>query len=106
MFESEVPKYKKKKNSSVSDSRIKSKHKHIYKDCLLVVDGTPRKSTYCKLCGKIGNVNFFDLVRTENGFYRTLHNDEVYRKYCKLEIKEVPDFYQKYVSITGGENET
>lgn len=29
MFESEIPKYKKKKNSSVSDSRMKPKHKHI-----------------------------------------------------------------------------
>ena len=29
MFESEIPKYKKKKNSFVSDPRAKSKHKHI-----------------------------------------------------------------------------
>ena len=29
MFENEIPKYRKKKDSSVSDSRTKSKHKHI-----------------------------------------------------------------------------
>ena len=106
MFESEIPKYKKKKNSSVSDSRMKSKHKHIYKDCLLVADDRPLKSTYCTICGKVGNVKFFDFVKSENGYSRMLRPDEIYRKYCNLEIKEVSDFYQKYVSTTGGENKT
>lgn len=106
MWENEIPKHKKRKASSVSDSRAKSKHKHQYKDCLLVYEGAPRRATYCTICGKVGNVNFFDSVKTEKGYYRMLRSDEIFRKYCKLEIKEVPDFYQKYVSITGGENET
>lgn len=106
MFESEIPKHRKKKNSSVSDSRIKSKHKHEYKDCLIVANERPLKATYCKICGKIGNVNFFDLVRTESGYHRMLKPDEIYRKYRKLEIILVEDFYQKYVPVAGGQNET
>lgn len=105
MFENEIPKYRKKKDLSVSDSRAKSKHKHIYKDCLLVVEDRPLKATYCTICGKVGNVKFFDFIKTENGHHRMLHDDEIYRKYRKLEIKEVSDFYQKYVPIAGGENE-
>lgn len=100
MWENEVPKYKKKKNSSTSDARMKAKHKHSYKECLLVADGTPRRATYCTICGKIGNVNFFEGMKTEQGYYRMLRSDEIFRKYCKLETFEVVDFYQKYAPIT------
>lgn len=32
----EIPKHRKKKQSSTSNARTKSKHKHIYKDCLFL----------------------------------------------------------------------
>ena len=64
----EEPKYKSKKESSVSHSSIKSKHKHIYAPCKLTYSDTyciPGKDTktytftdsadYCIICGKINN---------------------------------------------------
>ena len=98
MFEREIPKYKKKKSPSVSDARLKAKHKHEYKECLISFKGEPRMASYCKICGKIGNVKHFDFVRTESGHCRTLRADEIYRKYRKLEIFEVEDFWQKYIN--------
>lgn len=58
-FDNEVPKHIKKKKSSISKSREKSKHRHEYVDCLLIVDNKkPYKATYCKFCGKVNNVKF------------------------------------------------
>ena len=54
-FNDEIPKYRKKK-SSVSSASKKSKHKHIYKDCLLIMENGPHKAQYCTICGKIGNI--------------------------------------------------
>ena len=97
MFEREIPKHKKKKASSVSSARLKAKHKHEYGECLLSLKGEPRMATYCKICGKIGNVKHFDFARTESGYHRMLTKEEIYRKYRKLEIFEVEDFWQKYI---------
>ena len=101
----EIPKYIKKKESSVSKSKVKSKHKHEYVDCLLVKDNDrPYKATYCKICGKIGNINFFETERTENGYFRILDNDEVFEKYKDLERFYIDDVWQKYV-VLNKENE-
>lgn len=102
-FNNDIPKYIKKKESSVSKSKAKSKHKHEYVDCLLIEDnGYPRKGTYCKICGKIGKFNFFEIV-PENGYWIVLDSDEVLEKYKDLEKVYVNDIWQKYVAL---DNET
>ena len=68
----EEPKYKSKKESSVSHSSIKSKHKHIYAPSKFTYTKTypiPNKEaktytftdigTYCTICGKIGQRTMF-----------------------------------------------
>ena len=99
MIENEIPKYIKKKDSSVSKSKHKSKHKHEYEDCLLVVDGYTHKSEYCKICGRIGRIKFFESKRTKEGFLTFLNKQEIYDKYKEFEIKEINNFSDKYVSL-------
>ena len=102
-FDNDIPKHIKKKESSVSKSKEKSKHKHEYIDCLLIEEnGYPRKGTYCKICGKIGKFNFFEIV-PENGYWIVLDSDEVLEKYKDLEKVYVNDIWQKYVAL---DNET
>ena len=102
-FNNDIPKHIKKKESSVSKSKAKSKHKHEYIDCLLIEEnGYPRKGTYCKICGKIGKFNFFEIV-PENGYWIVLDSDEVLEKYKDLEKVYVNDIWQKYVAL---DNET
>ena len=100
MLGNDIPIHKKKKASSASDAKSKSNHKHQYEERLLVAQGKPRRAKCCALCGKVGNVIFFDFVKTESGFHRQLHDEEIYRKYHRLEIIEVQDFYQKYIPAT------
>lgn len=58
-IDSEIPKHWRKKKSSTSKSSAKSKHRHEYIYCLSIKpDKTPRKTTYCKVCGKVGGVTF------------------------------------------------
>ena len=68
-LENDIPKYKKKKNSTISKSLDKSKHKHEYVDCLLIVGNRkyPYKAAYCKVCGKIGDMHLFETEKTDNG---------------------------------------
>ena len=103
-LENDIPKHRKKKDSSTSKSKSKSKHKHEYVDCLLITgsDKRPHKATYCKICGKIGNINFFETELTGNGLYRQLSVDEVYEKYNDLENIYVDDIWQKCVPISEG----
>lgn len=105
-YGNEVPKYIKKKESSISKSKKKSKHKHEYVNCLLVKDNDrPYKATYCKICGKIGNINFFETERTENGYFRILDTDEVFEKYKDLEKIYIDDVWQQYVVLNKKNNE-
>lgn len=106
-LDNEIPKYIKKKESSVSKSKVKSKHKHKYVDCLLTKDkdnDRPYKAKYCKICGKIGDIKFFETEQTEDGYYRVLDTDEVFEKYKDLEIIHIEDIWQKYIVLnTEGE---
>lgn len=60
--EQEIPKYLKQKESNISKSNRKSKHKHHYEECLIQNPFSfARKnsihtqlSSYCIICGKIG----------------------------------------------------
>lgn len=102
----EVHKHIKKKESSVSKSKEKSKHKHEYVDCLLIENNRyPHKAKYCKICGKIGDFEIFELEEFENGLFRILDHDEVFEKYKDLEKFYVDDIWQKYVILEneGGE---
>lgn len=96
----EVPRYIKKKKSSVSKSKEKSKHKHEYVDCLLI-DGKNKsyKATYCKFCGKVGDIDFFETERTECGICRILNSEEVFEKYRSLPQIQIEYIFQKYVPI-------
>lgn len=100
-IDNEIPKYIKKKQSSTSKSKEKSKHKHIYKDCLIFEKGSnyPHKATYCEMCGKIGNLNFFETERKENGMFRVLDDDEVLEKYSDLDKFYVNSIWDKYVVL-------
>lgn len=93
----EIPKHHKKKQSSTSSANKKSKHKHLYKECLLVNDGKPHRAEYCSICGKVGNLHFFESEKTEEGCYRQLNYDEVYEKFSECEKIPVEDIFQRYI---------
>lgn len=76
-FDNEIPKHRRKQESSVSKSVNKSSHKHRYKDCLFINDKRIHKGAYCTICGKIKQFDFYEeLERTANG-WKTLSNDEM-----------------------------
>ena len=100
MIDNEIPKYRKKKQSSTSKSNTKSKHKHEYKEVLLIHNNRPRRATVCKICGKIGDLHFFEAERTEQGYYRSLDSNEVFEKYKDLENIFIYDIWQKFVPIS------
>ena len=72
---------------------------------LLIHNNRPHWATVCKICGKIGDLHFFEIEKTEQGYYRSLDFDEVYEKYMDLENIVIEDIWQKYVPISreGGE---
>lgn len=100
-MEEDVAKYRKKKESSTSKSKTKSKHKHWYSECLLIHHDHPHRAEYCTICGKIGNVHFFEAERTEDGYYRQLDYDEVFHRYYDLPRFNVDDIFQKFVLLEG-----
>ena len=99
MIDNEIPKHRKKKQSSISKSSTKSKHKHEYKEVLLIHNGRPHWATVCKICGKIGDLHFFETEHTENGLIRSLDDDEVFEKFKDLEKYYIEDIWQKYAPI-------
>ena len=99
MIDNEIPKQRKKKQSSTSKSSIKSKHKHEYKEVLLIHNDRPHWATVCKICGKICDLHFFEAEKREDGLYRQLDSDEVYENYKDLEKIVIDDIWQKYVPI-------
>lgn len=97
-FENEIPKYQKR---STRQPPKKSKHKHLYKDCLLKSkEGRFHKSEYCSICGKIGETWFFETKPSETGRSVILTQEELYEKYKNLEIFNVDSLWDKYVAIT------
>ena len=98
-LDNEIPKHRKKKPSSTSKSSTKSKHKHEYVECLLIEKEKPHWATYCKICGKIGDLHFFEVEPYGDGTWRQLDYDEVYEKYKDLEKIEIEDVFQKYIPI-------
>lgn len=103
------PKYKKKTKSNTSKSSNKSKHKHQYKGCLIkypfmyksekCYSVTP--ASYCTVCGKIGG-NILQIPvteRLEDGCRRMYRSEEILEMNKDLEVFEVEDVTQKYISI-------
>lgn len=92
--ENEIPKYIKQKESNISKSNRKSKHKHQYEECLIqypiTFAGKSYTKTglynYCTICGKIGN---------------RFPETELYEKYYdNLLVFFVEDIYkEKYVDL-------
>ena len=99
-LENHISRHQKKKDSSVSKSNVKSKHKHEYVECLFINNGTPHRGTHCKICGKIGEVRWFETEKLDNGMWKQIDYDEVYEKYSHMEKIEIEDMFQKYVCIT------
>ena len=99
MENNKIPKYQKKKKSSVSKSKVKTKHKHQYKKCILIKDARPYRASYCIVCGKINDLKFGESERMENGAYRQLNDDEVFKKHSDLEQIEINDIRQKFIVL-------
>ena len=99
----EEPKYKSKKESSVSHSSIKSKHKHVYAPCKFTYSQTyaiPNKDakiyhftdigTYCTICGKIGDRKMSWKPEYKENFNKENPNAPVF---------EVSGYMDKFVNI-------
>lgn len=96
----EIPKHKKKKQSSVSKIEKKSRHKHVYADCLLICNESPHKARYCTVCGKIKNIKFSitdPVYRNNYTCYRMLTDAEIYEKYKNLPQFEITNLWQDKV---------
>lgn len=91
-MDSEIPKYKKKSNKTVS----KSKHKHEYIGCLLHELKTNRYylSSYCKYCGKVGRSISLESEKTHNNWRILLSQEELLNKYKHLEIKSIDNIFK------------
>ena len=112
--ENEIPKYLKQKESNISKSNRKSKHKHHYEECLIQYRSTFIEKThlntglytYCTICGKI-NERFKenksivkDYIREVNSpigkykCYSRISGEELYEKYHnKLPVFFVEDIF-------------
>lgn len=124
--EQEIPKYLKQKESNISKSNRKSKHKHHYEECLLQYRSTfigktrfnTGLYTYCTICGKInerfkGNKSIVkDYIREVNSpigkykCYAHISGEELYEKYHnKLPVFFIEDIYkEKYVDLEQNNN--
>ena len=124
--ENEIPKYIKQKESNISKSNRKSKHKHQYEECLIQYRSTFAGNTYlntglytyCTICGKINerfNENksiVKDYTREVNSpiskckCYSRISDEELYEKYHdKLPVFFVEDIYkEKYVDFGQNNN--
>ncbi len=99
----EIPRFKKRRQSSISKSVAKSKHRHEYEECLFVDKyGEHHKGNYCFICGKIGHVDIIETVRERGGWRRKLTENEICEKYKHLEQTEVEDFFQKFIVLRSG----
>lgn len=96
---SEIATYKRKKDSNISKSSRKSKHKHIYKQVLLRTtnkfNGKQIEIIHlgriCTVCNKKHIDKYFITKKTDNGTYLVLENDEILKMYADLEIIDTED---------------
>lgn len=122
--ENEIPKYLKQKESNISKSKRKSKHKHHYEECLIQYNFSfgnkncihTELSSYCTICGKIGDrfkkdksivKDYISTVNTSIGkCYSLITDEELYERYKdKLPVFFVEDIYkEKYVDLEQNNN--
>ena len=122
--ENEIPKYLKQKESNISKSNRKSKHKHQYEECLIQYRSTfigktclnTGLYTFCTICGKIYEQFkesksivkvYIRSVDTPIGkCYSHISGEELYEKYHnKLPVFFVEDiFKEKYVDLEQNNN--
>ena len=95
----EDQRHQKKKQSSISKARTKSRHKHLYKECLFVnKKGRYEKGKYCTICGKVGE-RTLETERITGNTYRKLADREIYETYEHLEKVEIEETIPKYLPI-------
>lgn len=120
--ENEIPKYLKQKESNVSKSNRKAKHKHHYEECLIQRPFSfagknsihTQLCSYCTICGKIGDKLkdsiVKDYIKSELHNRRTIYfvmsGTELYEQYHdKLSVFFVEDiFKEKYVNLEQNNN--
>lgn len=123
----DIIKYLKQKESNISKSNRKSKHKHHYEECLIQNKWNFKSnaftqeekerihtslSSYCIICGKIGgiikNSKYQKEIevsqeqnQTESNFWISILGKEIYEMYHdKLPVFFVEDIYkEKYVNL-------
>lgn len=113
----DIPKYLKSTESNISKSNRKSKHKHIYKECLIQHPFSFAGKTsihtqlcsYCTICGKIGDKLKDSIVKdyikselhNRRTIYSVMSGTELYEKYHdKLPVFFVEDIYkERYVDL-------
>ena len=119
-IESEIPKYHKSTGSNISKSKVKSKHKHQYEECLIQYESKFNGKTsihtilsgYCSICGKIGDTlkdgecnKELNTIREQRQkgklYYVHIPEEEVYeRLHNRLPVFFVKDiFTEKYVAL-------
>lgn len=124
---SNITKYLKQKESNISKSNRKSKHKHHYEECLIQNKWNFKSNTfiqeekerihtslssYCTICGKIGGIiknskyqkeieALQEQSQTESNFWISISGKEIYEMYHdKLPVFFVEDiFKEKYVNL-------
>lgn len=114
----EVGKYRTKKESNVSKSNRKSKHKHLYKECLIQYDyeylGSHRTRThlasYCSVCGKIGeklkdtivtDYNRVGFTESKFKYFSIISDEELIEKYSdKMPLFHIDKCTDNYVDIS------
>ena len=67
---------------------------------MLIHNDRPHWATVCKICGKIGDLHFFEAEPYRDGMWRQLDSNEVCEKYKYLEKIVIDDIWQKYVPIS------
>ena len=125
--ENEIPKYLKQKESNISKSNRKSKHKHHYEECLIqhpfsFAGNTSihtQLNSYCTICGKIGGylkngkyTKEAELLQKqrqeEDKHFRviSISGEELYERYHdKIPVFFVEDIYkEKYVDLEQNNN--
>lgn len=102
----EIPKYIKQKESDISKSNRKSKHKHKYEECLIRYELDSKHnisknkeqlhmllSSYCVICGKIGKR--FDSDKTIVKDF-IIVNDSLFMNYKNTSIISIEKLYEEY----------
>ena len=121
-YESEIPKYLKQKESNISKSNRKLKHKHHYEECLIQHPFSfagknniqAQLCSYCTICGKIGDKLKDSIVRdyikselhNRRTIYSIMSGTELYEKYHnKMPVFFVEDiFKERYVNLEQNNN--